>query len=98
MLEARRTHAVDAEWERALLKVRRHPSGIFLEACVGVEPAIGCRIVELDVVEVPVEKDIARPLEQRAGLPLVGPADLPAAQDRCEHTALVQERLRGAER
>ena len=93
-----RTHAVDPERERALLERGRNLGRILLEAGVGVEPAVSGRIVELDVIDVAVKEDIAGPLEQRARLPLVRPADLPVAQDRGEHATVIQERLGAAER
>ena len=55
-------------------------AGIALEAGVGVQPAIECRIVERDVVGVTVEEDVAGPFQQLAGLPLERAADLPVAE------------------
>src|SRR5688500_2496053 len=95
MPETWRTHAVDPEWERALLKRGRHFGRITFKAGVDVEPALNRRIVDLDVLEVTVEENIriGGPLEQRARLPFVRSANLPTAEHRGEHAALVQKRL-----
>src|SRR5688500_20350856 len=81
MPETWRTHAVDPEWERALLKRGRHFGRITFKAGVDVEPALNRRIVDLDVLEVTVEENISisGPLELRDRLPIVRYPTLPTS-------------------
>src|SRR6476660_3940884 len=56
--EGHAADAVDAEWKCARLERRRDLRRIALEACVGVEPALACWIIDRDVIEVAVKEDV----------------------------------------
>ena len=90
-------YLVHTEREHTLLEVGRCPVRILLEAGVRVEPAIERRVVELDVVMFTVEEEVA-PVQQPGGLPLERARELPVAEDRREHAAVIQERPAVAER
>src|SRR5688572_25052881 len=94
--EVRPSDAIDSEREDALLEVGRYLCRIAFEPGVDVEPAIERRVVDGDVVEIAVEKQVA-PREERSGLIFERAADLPAAEDR-GNNAGVPERPARADR
>ena len=62
-------HVVEPERERACLEGDRNPCRIALETGIDVEPPLARRIVERDVVEIPVEENVlTSPVKERAGL------------------------------